>query len=156
MPSILFVCSANQCRSPMAEALFKSILDDMGVGASWRVESAGVWAYPGEQATSSARRVMRERGLDIESHRSQPVTAALMAQFDLHLVMEGRHAEVLRSQFPAYADRVHLFSALVGGTDDIGDPVTGTLDTYRAAADELADILQRGYDRILKWAAAGE
>jgi len=156
MPSILFVCSANQCRSPMAEALFKSILHEAEWGDDWRVESAGVWASPGERATPSARRVMRERGLDIEDHRSRPVTEGLLSQFDLVLVMEGRHAEVLQNQYPAYADRVKLFSALVGRTDDIDDPVTGTLDTYRAAADELEVMLRRGFDRILEWTAARE
>jgi protein-tyrosine-phosphatase len=154
MPSILFVCSANQCRSPMAEALFKSILDEAELSDDWRVESAGVWAYSGERATPSARRVMQERGLDIEDHRSQPVTEELLSQFDLVLVMESRHAEALHNQFPAYTDRVKLFSTLVGQKEDIDDPVMGTLDTYRAAAGELVDILQRGYDRILEWTAA--
>jgi protein-tyrosine-phosphatase len=156
MPSILFVCSANQCRSPMAEALFKSILDEAELADAWCVESTGVWAYPGERATPSARRVLRERGMDIENHRSRPVTEGLLSQFDLVLVMEGRHAEVLQNQYPAYADRVKLFSALVGRSDDIDDPVTGTLDTYRAAADELEVMLRRGFDRILEWTTARE
>ncbi len=154
MPSILFVCSANQCRSPMAEALFKSILDEADLGDTWRVESAGVWAYSGESATPSARRVMRERSLDIENHRSRPVTEGLISQFDLVLVMESRHAKALQGQFPAYTDRVKLFSALIGRTDDIDDPVTGTLNTYRVVADELEDLLRRGIDRILEWTAA--
>jgi protein-tyrosine-phosphatase len=151
MPSILFVCSANQCRSPMAEALFISILEEAGVRSDWRVESAGVWAYPNIPATDLACQAMRERGLDIEDHRAQAVTEDLIDQFDLVLVMEDRHRKSLQDQFPAYSDRVRLLSEVGGGECDIVDPVTGTLDTYRATVDELIELFRRGYNRLLEW-----
>jgi len=151
MPSILFVCSANQCRSPMAEALFKSILEDAGVRSDWRVESAGAWAYPNVPATDLARQAMRDRGLDIEDHRAQTVTEDLIDQFGLVLVMEDRHRRFLQNQFPAYADRVRLFSGIVDRKDDIADPVTGTLDTYRATIKQMQSLFEKGFDRILEW-----
>jgi protein-tyrosine-phosphatase len=148
MPSLLIVCSANQCRSPMAEALFKALLVEKNVNEPWRVESAGTWANEGAPATQFARQVMRERGLDIEDHRSQPVTGALLEAFDLVLVMEERHRAFIQTEFPDHADKVHLFSAIVDREYDIEDPVFGTIETYRATVDEMVDLLERGYARI--------
>ena len=154
MPSILFVCSANQCRSPMAKALLKSILIDAGVLSNWQVASAGTWAHEGVHATDLARQVMRERGLDIEEHRSQSVSGEMLAEFDLVLVMEERHREFLQRTFPLVAGRVHLFSEITGREVDIADPVTGTLDTYRTTVEELTEMIQEGYDLILQWVSA--
>lgn len=151
MPSILFVCSANQCRSPMAEALFKSILDDAGVLSNWRVASAGTWAEDGVPATDLARQVMRERGLDIEEHRSQPVSGELLAEFDLVLVMEDRHREFLQRSYPLVVDRVRLFSEIAGLETDIDDPITGTVVTYRATVKQMVTLFEQGFDRILEW-----
>ena len=151
MPSILFVCSANQCRSPMAEVLFKSILDDAGVLSNWRVASAGTWAHDGIHATDLARQVMRERGLDIEGHRSQPTSGEMLAEFDLVLVMEERHREYLQRSYPLVVDRLNLFSEIAGYETDIDDPVTGTAATYRATVEQMAAIFEQGYDCILEW-----
>ena len=151
MPSILFVCSANQCRSPMAEALFKSILDEAGVLSNWQVASAGTWAHEGIRATDLARQVMRERDLDIEGHRSQPASIELLAESDLVLVMEERHREHLQRDFPLVGDRVYLFSEIAGRETDIDDPVTGTAETYRATIELMMDIFEEGFDRIVEW-----
>ena len=94
MPSILFVCSANQCRSPMAEVLFEQLLEEKGLLEDWRVESAGVWAYHGAAATNNAQVVMADRELDLSSHRSQPTDPALLKQFNFIIVMEVDHQAV--------------------------------------------------------------
>jgi len=135
----------------MAEALFKTILEDAGVRSDWRVESAGAWAYPDMPATDLARQAMRERGLDIEDHRAQPVSGELLAEFDLVLVMEERHRSFLLHQFPAYADRVKLFSEIVDRKHDIADPVTGTLGMYRATVQQMLLFFELGFNRILEW-----
>jgi protein-tyrosine-phosphatase len=135
----------------MAEALFKSILNENGVLSNWQVASAGTWADTGIQATNLARQVMRERSLDIEGHRSQPISGELLAESDLVLVMEERHREYLQRSFPLVGDRVHLFSEIAGYETDIDDPVTGTLETYRATVDQMAAFFVEGFDRILEW-----
>jgi protein-tyrosine-phosphatase len=91
MPSVLFVCSANQCRSPMAEVLFEALLEERGDRDDWRVESAGVWAYNGARATTNAQRAMENRGLDLRAHTSQPAERTLLKQFDVIVVMEQEH-----------------------------------------------------------------
>ena len=148
MPSILFVCSANQCRSPMAQVLFEAFLAEKDVRDEWRVESAGVWAYDGSRATMNAQTVMAERGLDLSRHLSQPASSTLLKQFDLTVVMEQEHKMVLQDQNPQLADRIYLMREVADQEGDFADPVGGSLERYRAAADELGMLMRDGIDRI--------
>lgn len=148
MPSVLFVCSANMCRSPMAEVLFKAKLGQEGEADEWRVESAGTWAQAGRSATAFAQAVMAERGLDLSGHRSQPTSRSLVDGFDLILVMEEAHGRSLRHDFPDLAHRVYLLTEMIGGSEEIADPVSGGIEDYRKTADSLSRSLERGYVRI--------
>ena len=148
MPSILFVCSANQCRSPMAQVLFEAFLVGKGVREEWRVESAGVWAYEGSRATTNAQKAMAERDLDLSQHLSQPADSTLLKQFDLTLVMEQRHKTVLQEQNPQLVDRIYLMREIAGQEGDFADPVGGSLERYRAAADELERMIKDSYEHI--------
>ena len=149
MPSILFVCSANQCRSPMAQVLFEAFLVGKGVREEWRVESAGVWAYDGARATMNAQEVMVERGLDLSKHLSQLASSSLLEQFDLTLVMEQRHKTVLQEQNPQLADRIYLMREIADQDGDFADPVGGSLELYRAAADEIYALLEHAFPKIV-------
>ncbi len=133
----------------MAEVLFRQRLDRAGLGEGWRVESAGVWAIEGAPATTHSREVMRERGLDLDDHRSQPVGARLLGEFDLILVMEDRHRVSIQRNFPQAADRVYMLTAMIDQAHNIDDPVWGTEETYRSTVKELEDLLDRGFERIV-------
>ncbi|MEA2080143.1 MAG: low molecular weight protein arginine phosphatase [Pseudomonadota bacterium] len=152
MPSILFVCSANQCRSPMAHVLFEAFFVGKGVREEWRVESAGIWAYEGSRATANAQKAMAERGLDLTQHLSQPADSVLLKQFDLTLVMEQRHKTVLQEQNPQLVDRIYLMREIAGQEANFADPVGGSLERYSAAADELEKIIEDSYERITGYA----
>jgi len=149
VPSILFVCSANQCRSPMAEVLFRQLLQEKGEADEWRVESAGVWAYEGAGATQSAQVVMAERGLDLANHRSQPTDPTFIKQFDLIIVMEVEHKVVLQERNPALAERILTIRELVGGQGDFDDPVGGSVEVYRRAAGEIYQLLDQAFPSIV-------
>ncbi len=149
MPSILFVCSANQCRSPMAEVLFRQLLEEKGEAGDWRVESAGVWAYQGAKATQNAQVVVAERGLNLEGHRSQPTDPALLKQFDIIIVMEEEHKVVLQERNPTLAERILTIRELVGGRGDFDDPVGGSEKVYRQAAGEIYAILEQAFPTIV-------
>ena len=148
MPAILFVCSANQCRSPMAEVLFEKLLEEKGIREDWRVESAGVWAYQGAPATHNAQLVMQERGLNLRGHRSQPADSALLKQFDVIIVMEIEHKQTLQESNPSLADRILTIRELVGEKGDFEDPVGGSREVYQEAADLLYDLLGKGWAEI--------
>lgn len=154
MPSVLFVCTANMCRSPMAEVLFRDELRQRDLQAGWSVGSAGVAASHGMRATEFTARVVTERGLDLAHHRSRPVDAELLRATDLVLVMEEAHRQTLREQYPRDTGRVHLLTEMAGEDGDVHDPVGTTIENYRRTADQLSDLFARGFDRIRALAEA--
>jgi protein-tyrosine phosphatase len=137
----------------MAEVLFREHLEGMGVADDWRVESAGVWTMDGAPATALAREVMSEQGLDLSYHRSQGIHAEMLREFDLILVMENAHLRSLERNYPDEADKIYLLTAMVGEDGNVDDPVCGTIETYRGTVDELLDLLERGFERIVELTA---
>lgn len=148
-PSVLFVCTANRCRSPVAAALFHQKLAGAGLDGMVRVESAGTWAEEGLPTTSLAKEAASERRLDLEGHRSRSVSASLLRQFALILVMEAGQREALHAEFPEVADRIHLLTATAGSAYDLADPHGTDLSGYRRLIEELEALLDRGFERIL-------
>jgi protein-tyrosine-phosphatase len=151
MPSVLLVCSANRCRSPLAEVMLRQALSAAGE-QPWRVESAGTWALPGQPATEYSLQEAQRRGLDLSQHRSQATSCALLAQFDLVLTMEREQQAELQSACPAQASRVRLMSEVVGAEYDIEDPYGGPASGYRTLGERLAGLLDEGLPRLRQWA----
>lgn len=154
MPAVLFICTANICRSPMARGLFESLLVEKDLSENWRVESAGTWAMSGEPAAIGSRTAMEARGIDISKHRSKGINAELLGSADLVLTMERGQKEALRAEFPDYVGRIFLLSEMAGKVEDIDDPYGGTLSEYEDTAEVLEDYLTEGFDRIIDLAGS--
>lgn len=130
-PTILFVCTGNTCRSPMAAALMRRRLERESRPGT--VESAGL-AAGGEPASPHAAAVMAEWGLDLSGHRSQPVTRGLCERADRIAVMSPRHrAALLALGVPG--EKITILAEAEGG---IPDPYGGSLADYRETRDALA------------------
>jgi protein-tyrosine-phosphatase len=155
-PAILFVCTANICRSPMAAALFRERLRRDGREGQYEVRLAGTWASEGQPASENARLVMKERGLNIDDHVAHTVVAADVAGADLILTMERGQREALAAEFPASRGKTYLLSEMVGQCYDLADPYAGPIEGYRRYADELERLLDQGYLRILTLAGPGK
>jgi protein-tyrosine-phosphatase len=146
MRSVLFVCTANICRSPMAMALWRA---KVGLsGAEWRIESAGTWAMDGQQAAVGAQSVLREIGLDVTSHRSRTVSSEMLLSFNLILTMERGHKEALCVEFPTIARDVYMLSEMIDAMYDIQDPIGGSESDFRGTLREIDNILTAGSERI--------
>lgn len=150
--SVLFVCAANQCRSPMAMILFKDLVGKSGEKLeAWRIESAGIWAVTGYPATNDASLVISEMGLDLIDHRSQPVTESLLDEFKLILCMENDQVKFLKRNFPAAKDKVFLLSEMADQDQDIWDPVGHSLNAYKDTANEILGFLKKGFSKIIRF-----
>lgn len=148
--SILFVCTANQCRSPMAEAIFKKYISKMDPEETWVIESAGTWTLPGYPATPYGVKAMLEMGLDTSKHKSQPITAALLERFLLILTMEHGHKEAIQVEFPKIANRVFLLSEMAGENIPVLDPIGGTYQQYINTSNEIDSWIVKGLPKILE------
>jgi protein-tyrosine phosphatase len=150
MPSVLFVCTANICRSPLAMALFRHRLEQQGELPGWRIESAGTWAMEGEPPALKSIMLLGRRGINLRSHRSRTVSRELLQSFDLILTMERGHKEALRAEFPEIAGRTFLLTEMVGENRDIIDPMGGSLEAFELTIRDLEDIFERGQAEITR------
>ncbi|NJN81991.1 MAG: low molecular weight protein arginine phosphatase [Caldilineaceae bacterium] len=153
MPSVLFVCTANQCRSPMAEALFRDYLASRKQLEGWTIGSAGTWGVEDVPATRHVQTVMANRGIDVSAHRSRLVDGSFIYDYNLLLTMERGHKEALQIEFPRIASRVFLLSEMIGKLFEISDPIRGPYEEYEATAAELEELIKDGAPRIFELAA---
>lgn len=152
--TILFVCTGNFCRSPMAEAIFKDLLSQDEKQESYQVRSAGTWTHDGLSASPLALQAMRELGLDIGTHRSHHLTSQDIEEASLILVMTQDHKQALAVEFPQASGKLYLLSEMADKSYDIEDPSgSDSLILHRTCAQEIKELLEEGYSCILELAA---
>lgn len=145
---ILFVCSGNTCRSPLAEAIAKRMIADAG-RTDLETWSAGTNAWDGSPASDGALLVGIERGLDLSEHRSRLLTREIVAESDLVLVMAPSHLSRVKELEPA--SNAHMLTSFASGRDEgdaVQDPFGGDLEAYREAFDEIERALSGLLDKI--------
>jgi protein-tyrosine-phosphatase len=153
MPALLFVCTANRIRSPLAEYLCRARLGELAPeqAGNWRIESAGAWAQAGLPATHSAIIAAEQSGLDLSRHRSRPVEIVDFGDYDLVLTMEQGQRDALRTEHPQMRERIRtLAEAAVGIAYDVADPIGQPLDQYEATLREIDNLLARALPRLLR------
>jgi protein-tyrosine-phosphatase len=137
---LLFVCSGNTCRSPLAEAFARHFLKLDGE-TGWTAISAGLSAVAGSPATLEAVTVAGEFGLDLSGHRARQLTGDMLDSADLVLVMTAVHMARVLEKRPHLAGKVWLVKDFVGGSAaDVADPFGGDLAVYRAISIELEKL----------------
>lgn len=150
---LLFVCTGNTCRSPMAEVLARAEAKLRG-WSQVEVRSAGVTAYPGAPASRGARKAAALHGMDLERHRSTPLTEAMLSQADLVLTMSPSHLDVVERA--GAGERAALITSMArrgtsspeAGEAGVLDPYGGDDAAYRATWTELETLVAQVMDRL--------
>lgn len=136
---ILFVCTGNTCRSPMAEGIFKMLLEDRGVN-NIECSSAGLFAMTGDEVAPNAVKAVERFGVDISAHRARRITAFLLDETDKFVCMTGQHAASLSLYVPP--EKIIVLG------DGIFDPFGGDLEKYILCAAAIKESLVSQFDEI--------
>jgi protein-tyrosine-phosphatase len=152
---VVFVCTGNTCRSPLAEALGRDMAGRRGL-TDLAFESAGTAAWDGAPASDGALLVGLERNLDLNAHRARQLSRDVVDRADLVLAMGAHHLE--RIEALGGAGKAHLLTAYASRGQDtrtITDPFGGDLEAYRNSADEIARLLDAVLIRLAEGRPSG-
>ncbi|MED1469071.1 low molecular weight protein arginine phosphatase [Bacillus salipaludis] len=146
MRRILFVCTGNTCRSPMAEAILKN-KNLEGI----EVRSAGVFAVDGNEASAHAKQVLEENQI-VHNHQSSLLSGEEVGWADLILTMTGSHKGAILNYYPESAAKLFTLKEFTGETifQDVSDPYGGNVSIYRETFQELEKLIDIVIEKITK------
>jgi protein-tyrosine phosphatase len=150
---VVFVCTGNTCRSPMAEGLFRNLLarrlqcpPEALAARGFIVMSAGLSAASGMAAAPEAVDLMRRHGIRLDHHVSQSVTRELLSNADYVLTMTARHRDAIVDRFPETSSHIRT---LAPDGSDIPDPIGAGPAEYRRCSEQIAGYLQHWLEEIV-------
>jgi protein-tyrosine phosphatase len=149
LQKVLFVCTANVCRSPIAQAIFNALAADKGL--PFRAESAGTAALEGKPMAPNAVSVLEEVGIYPGAHRARQVSEAMIEEAALVLAMSPRHAATLRRLAGRSSSEIRTlpeYATGVPGQEGIPDPHGLTMAAHRSTLRQLHEYVESAVDRL--------
>lgn len=146
MLKLLFICTGNTCRSPLAAALFNAAATKTGLPFEVTARSAGLFALPGEKASAPVQQLLSLEGIGISNHRSTVVDSGNTEEADLILVMTAEHRRQLLLHYPHLSTKTFLlkeFADELSDNVDIEDPIGGGIEKYKLVLEDIRQAVKK-------------
>lgn len=151
MTKIIFVCTGNICRSPMAQYYAQSVINKRANSEDYYIESAGINAYQGEGSTQNAIDAMKQYGIDLSKHKANTLENSLIEEADYIIGMTELHKNILMQIYPKLKNRIFTLREVAGNdmySKDIEDPWGYNLDVYINIAKQIVENVDKFLEKI--------
>lgn len=152
LPSVIFICTGNLYRSPLAEFFFEKKLRGGNLDYDWCVKSAGTWTRSNLPADKNLQEVAEKYSFDVSQHRTTKIESVNLEKFDLIIVMEAGQKEAIVYEFPEIINRTYLLSEISGQPYDIRDPLGLDFAVLESVTKELNDLINKNFVKICELA----